>query len=323
MSSVRREDSSRATPAPIYRSRVGFVMDHSCHPPDGERAELPRLPTVALVHHGVGVIRLHRREIRLDASQTVLLCGGRFRIRHAGCAGSPCATTLCLSAPATQLLAEPLQMPDSQVRRVFSDRRFLRRPEIQRKAHVLIHAARAIGDRTVDEIDERLLDLFTSAVVLAHREPPSGLRRRIAVERVRLLLSTRMDDPPCLDELASTVGVTRFHLCRVFKEDTGLTITQYLHRLRLNQAVLRLSAGADDLCTLAVELGYASHSHFTSRFHRCYGITPSAFRDQMRRAGCGRRTVRPPAESSPRPQFRKRYPALQVDTASKSSVRDG
>lgn len=288
MSPVRREPFSRGTPAPIYRSRVGLVIPHLCHPRHGRRAALPKLPTVGLLHHGMGVIRLHRREIRLDPSQTVLLYGGRFRVRHVDCAGSPCATTFSLSVPATRALSEHLRIPDPQVRRLFSDRRLLRRPEIQRKAHVLLHAAGARGEGAVDEIDERILDLFTTAVALARREPPSGLLQRSAVDRVRLLLSTRIDDPPCLEELASTVGVTRFHLCRVFKEDTGLTITQYLHRLRLNQAVLRLSTGADDLCTLAVELGYASHSHFTSRFRRCYGLTPSAFRDQMQRAGCRR-----------------------------------
>jgi AraC-like DNA-binding protein len=278
---------------------------------------------VGLVHHGVGVIRLHRREIRLDASQTVLLYGGRFRIRHFACAGSPCATTISLSAGGTSVLSERSRIPGAEVRRVFSDRLLMRRPEIQRKAHVVIHAARLSGERSGDEIDERLLDLFNSAVALARREPAFALSRRTAVERVRLLLSERMEDPPRLEELASTVGCTRYHLCRVFKEDTGLTITQYLHRLRLNEAVLRLSAGADDLSTLAVELGYASHSHFTSRFHRCYGITPSAFRDQMRRAGCDPRKASSPCGPSRGTQFRNRYPALQVDRASRSRVSEG
>ena len=43
-------------------------------------------------------------------------------------------------------------------------------------------------------------------------------------------------------------------------------------------ALERLAVGADDLTTLALELGFSSHSHFTDAFRREFGRPPSAAR---------------------------------------------
>ena len=42
---------------------------------------------------------------------------------------------------------------------------------------------------------------------------------------------------------------------------------------------------ADDLTELAMDLGFSSHSHFSARFRRAFGLTPSEFR-----RGCRLRT---------------------------------
>jgi hypothetical protein len=40
---------------------------------------------------------------------------------------------------------------------------------------------------------------------------------------------------------------------------------------------LNLLADCNDLTTLAIDLGFASHSHFSASFKRTYGLTPSDF----------------------------------------------
>lgn len=82
-------------------------------------------------------------------------------------------------------------------------------------------------------------------------------------------------------ELAAEVGVSPYHLHRRFRAATGWTAHAYRDHLRLREGLARVLDGEPDLSALAFDLGYASHSHFTTRFRRAFGATPS----QVRRDG--------------------------------------
>ena len=56
----------------------------------------------------------------------------------------------------------------------------------------------------------------------------------------------------------------------------GAPVHQYLLRLRLAVALDRLDGGERNLSALALDLGFSSHSHFTTAFRRHYGLVPSA-----------------------------------------------
>jgi AraC family transcriptional regulator len=70
-------------------------------------------------------------------------------------------------------------------------------------------------------------------------------------------------------------------LCRIFRRETGVTIHEYRTRLRLRRAVASFRDGDVDLLALALDLGYSSHSHFTSSFRSEFGETPSAIRARL------------------------------------------
>jgi AraC-like DNA-binding protein len=86
-----------------------------------------------------------------------------------------------------------------------------------------------------------------------------------------------------LTSIADAVHVSPFHFARQFKAATGETVAEYVVRLRLAVALERLSEGADDLATLARDIGFSSHSHFSSRFRRQFGSTPTAVRSTLTR----------------------------------------
>ncbi len=75
---------------------------------------------------------------------------------------------------------------------------------------------------------------------------------------------------------------------------------RYLVRLRLGEALDRLAQGERDLATLATDLGFAHHSHFTASFRTTYGTTPAAVRDCLTRARLGElRTILTAADHLP------------------------
>ena len=146
------------------------------------------------------------------------------------------------------------------------------------------------------ELEEAALALVGEVAAAACRWEASALplgaplreRHHGAVHSVRALLAFKLGEPVSLEEVGKAVGVSPFHLCRVFRAVTGTTISRYRHTLRLRAALERVASPDADLSAVALDYGYSSHSHFTAAFGREFGMTPTEFR---RAAARSRRNV--------------------------------
>jgi AraC family transcriptional regulator len=131
-------------------------------------------------------------------------------------------------------------------------------------------------------VEESMLGVLDAVIEAAyHLAPHSGhhrARRQPLVDEVRELLNAHYPEPITLPALAQQVHSSPFQLCRIFRWGTGYTIHQYLNQLRLRAALAAVAAGAEDLTALALDLGYASHSHFTQAFRQTFGQPPSHLR---------------------------------------------
>ena len=102
-------------------------------------------------------------------------------------------------------------------------------------------------------------------------------QREIA-ERVKAVLGARFAENLSLAELARAVSVSPFHLCRVFRVCTGDSIHSFRNRLRLRSALETIAKAGETLTEAGLWLGYSSHAHFTTSFHRYYGMAPKELR---------------------------------------------
>jgi transcriptional regulator GlxA family with amidase domain len=116
----------------------------------------------------------------------------------------------------------------------------------------------------------------------ANRQTATLRRHEQLVSAVKEELARRLGEKLCLESIAETVHVSPFHLSRVFRSTTGISLSSYHRRLRLRTALQRILDGENDLTRLAVELGFSHHSHFSSAFGSEFGIPPSANRDQLK-----------------------------------------
>ena len=73
-------------------------------------------------------------------------------------------------------------------------------------------------------------------------------------------------------------NLSPFHLCHVFRETVGTSIYDYVLHERLAHTLDAVLDCGDDLTTIALDAGFASHSHFTARFRSFFGCTPVALR---------------------------------------------
>lgn len=113
------------------------------------------------------------------------------------------------------------------------------------------------------------------------REPPIHGPARDRVEAAKRLLSQRLDEQIPLSSLAAITETSVYHLCRIFRRQTGQTIHRYRQRLRLREGLIRLERSAVPLAELACDLGFAHQSHFTEAFRRAYGMPPGRLRQRL------------------------------------------
>jgi len=133
------------------------------------------------------------------------------------------------------------------------------------------------------EAEEAVLNLV--GTVLARAAAPTQRRvarvsaaaaaRRNLVEAARAELARAPSGPTDVTDLARRLGASPYHLCRVFRDGTGLTLHAYRLDLRLRTALERLADPRVNLSLLALELGFSSHSHFAAVLRTRYGLTPT------------------------------------------------
>ncbi|MBC8653431.1 helix-turn-helix transcriptional regulator, partial [Providencia vermicola] len=73
-------------------------------------------------------------------------------------------------------------------------------------------------------------------------------------------------------------GYSLWHMQKIFKEVTGISLGKYIRQRRLAGAVNLLRNSNQSIFDIALDFGFGSQSHFTYMFRKEYGITPFDFR---------------------------------------------
>lgn len=101
-----------------------------------------------------------------------------------------------------------------------------------------------------------------------------------AARRALWYIETHHAAPIGLADVARAVGVSPFHLSRLFQASTGSSLVRYLRGRRLSEAARQLAGGAGDILPVALEAGYGSHATFTRAFTEQFGRPPEQVRAQ-------------------------------------------
>ena len=83
-----------------------------------------------------------------------------------------------------------------------------------------------------------------------------------------------------VNELAGAVGISPTHLSRIFKQETGISVSEYIRQRKIDMAKNLLRFSNYDFVEIAVMLSYSSQSHFIQHFRSQVGMTPKAYRKQ-------------------------------------------
>lgn len=160
--------------------------------------------------------------------------------------------------PAQRLPMLAVAMADA-VERVLGEDAFVRQRGEERLTLLLAEIAGAMGVRLPQSVAE------------------SGGR----IADLQQWLAADLARQPSLDEMASYLGLSRFHLLRSFQKQVGLSPRQWAMQLRTRraQALLRAGVAATDV---AHTLGFADQSHLNRHFRAAYGVSPGSFQRAIR-----------------------------------------
>lgn len=104
----------------------------------------------------------------------------------------------------------------------------------------------------------------------------------ISIYRVKDYIYKHLHEQILLADLASSVNCSVSYLCKVFKRETGTTISNYIARQRVSEIESYLIFTRKSLTEIAVDLGFRDLSYLTKTFKKVEAISPSQFRSKYR-----------------------------------------
>jgi AraC-like DNA-binding protein len=107
--------------------------------------------------------------------------------------------------------------------------------------------------------------------------------RSVDVAMIHSLVTTTGGHRPTTAGLAEKLHTSRRNLLRLFQATTGMSPSCYIDESMLDKAKALLATSQMTMKQIAYEAGYSTASHFSTKFRRLTGLTPSAFRRGARR----------------------------------------
>jgi AraC family transcriptional regulator len=160
-------------------------------------------------------------------------------------------------------------------------------PALYREQRMIFEAAQ-LGRTSVGWVEERVIHLLgrvlksTYAQPVDVRQTETDRTRRDLVERAKEVIAARYSEDINVQEIARRCGCSVFHLCRTFRLLTGQTLHGFRRDLRLRIALGLVGDHRRELSTLALELGFSSHSHFSNAFREHFGQSPGVLSGHTR-----------------------------------------
>jgi AraC family transcriptional regulator len=250
-------------------------------------------PTNSIVFVRRGVFRrTHRDETLLADPNHILFFNASqpYRYSHPIPGGDDCTILAIATTAALELVAQHAPRDAERTETPFRLDYGLCSAHVARLHYeflALVHRAApivAVEDALSELAQEGLRAAYETHGTLRKTKPlcfGARRRQRDLCEAVKVTVNKRIDSLPSLGELAQSLDCSPFHLSRTFHQMTGMSLRRYIIRLRTSMAAERLANGAKDLTDLALDLGFADHSHFTNTFRKEWGIPPSRLRARL------------------------------------------
>ncbi len=143
----------------------------------------------------------------------------------------------------------------------------------------LINEAERISDENTKSVicDSYIKILLCS--LMSSSEEKKAVRGRSEIAKVKEYLRCNACTGITAGNAAKALGYNADHLCRLIKRDSGMTLSSYLNKLRLNEAKNLLLNSNMKIAQIAYTCGFSDEKYFMKLFSRYENVTPTQYRD--------------------------------------------
>lgn len=103
------------------------------------------------------------------------------------------------------------------------------------------------------------------------------------VSEIKKYIHSNYLSPIKISDIADKLNINRSHLYRVFKNEVGMNVEDYIINIRVNHAKTLLSTTSLSVSAIANAVGYKTYSSFFKRFKNATGLTPNEYRTNKKR----------------------------------------
>lgn len=136
------------------------------------------------------------------------------------------------------------------------------------------------GEENVFDEIEKMEENGATESDLSEQKESVAKQNRKAKQAVQYINQNFLKYDLSLDSIAQELHVTSTYLCRLIKQQTGISYKEYLTKLRMEEAKRLLSDPDAAIADVCQKVGYTNVSHFIKIFQKYEGTTPAKYRDQ-------------------------------------------
>ncbi len=278
----------------LYDSPMIAVRDYICHHTghDHSPEEQSDSNSITLMRHGAFSRHFGKQTVTADVNQATFFSKDSvYRVSHPGDCGDRGTSIVVAETILTDIIRELDPAVDERPEQPFPFAAAPCEPAIFWRHREYVLRLERIDQEPLEPLWADVTGLQLAADVLEGAFVHTGTRpkKRAATnadhatraEAAKTYLAARLGENVTLDEVAAAVFASPFNFARIFQQQTGMPVHRYLTQLRLRASLERIAEPGADLTSIALDLGFSSHSHFTDVFRREFDKTPSEFRKTL------------------------------------------
>ena len=122
------------------------------------------------------------------------------------------------------------------------------------------------------------IDMIVELTKAVHNHKLSLDKYSPPIQRVMEYINLHLGDHISNDDLAANASMSISHLSKVFKKETGMTMTEYIALMRCKKAAGLLKKTDLPVQEISSYVGYSDNNYFVKVFKKIYDLTPSEYR---------------------------------------------
>lgn len=108
-----------------------------------------------------------------------------------------------------------------------------------------------------------------------------GASSSALIRKIKAYVREHLDGPCTREDIAAFMYLNPAYLSRLFKKETGITLSDYIAAERMNKAKKLLVETQLKIVNVSEAVGYANFSYFTQSFKKIVGMVPQEYRKKF------------------------------------------